>query len=155
MTDQFSIRPMSTADLDRVLDLAGRLPGAPQWPLSAYETAIREDSQPRRVALVAAGLAPGEIAGFVVASVVPPQSELESIAVAPESQRKGLGGLLFKALLVELRQLGVTELTLEVRSSNSAAIGFYKALGLHFTGLRPRYYVDPVENAVMMALSVG
>jgi [ribosomal protein S18]-alanine N-acetyltransferase len=150
---QFHIRPMTAADLDGVVQLAASLPSAPNWPRSAYEAALDKSFTPRRVALVGAGSAYGEPLAFVFASLVPPQAELESIAVAAENRRKGLGLQLFNALIVELGQLGARELTLEVRASNTAAIGFYKSLGFHFTGLRPRYYVDPIENAVMMALN--
>jgi ribosomal-protein-alanine N-acetyltransferase len=156
MTDpktQFEIRPMAAADLDRVLGIASGLPSAPVWPRSAYETALNPDSTPRRVALVAATPV-DELAGFVVASLIPPQADLESIAVATNFHRRGLGRLLFRALVTELRSLDALELNLEVRASNTAAVAFYKALGFHFRGLRPRYYVDPIENAVMMALSL-
>ena len=58
-----------------------------------------------------------------MASLLPPQAELESIAVATGSQRRGLGRMLFDALLCELRAAGVIEITLEVRASNHAALG--------------------------------
>lgn len=155
MTDpetEIRIRPMVDADLDRVLEIAVSLPGAPVWPRSAYETALNPAAIPRRVALVAAAAPSDELTGFIVASLLPPQAELESIAVAASFQRRGLGSQLFNALAAALRPLGALELTLEVRSSNISAITFYKSLGFHFRGLRPRYYVDPIENAVMMAL---
>jgi ribosomal-protein-alanine N-acetyltransferase len=157
MTDQktqFEIRPMAAADLDRILGIASSLPSAPVWPRSAYETALNPNSTPRRVALVATVASSGQLAGFVVASLIPPQADLESIAVATNFHRRGLGRLLFRALVTELRSLDALELNLEVRASNTAAVAFYKALGFHFRGLRPRYYVDPIENAVMMALSL-
>ena len=148
------LRPMALADLDRVIGLASSLPSAPQWPRAAYEAAIDQHSTPQRVALVATASQSDEVAGFVVASLVPPRAELESIAVAVDSQRRGLGRQLLSGLVAELRQRGIEELVLEVRASNSAATAFYKSMGFHFTGLRPRYYVDPIENAVMMALAI-
>jgi ribosomal-protein-alanine N-acetyltransferase len=157
MTDpetEIHIRPMVDADLDRVLEIAVSLPGAPVWPRSAYETALNPAAVPHRVALVAAAAPSSKPMGFIVANVIPPQAELESVAVAANSQRRGLGGQLFNALTAALRPLGALELTLEVRSSNVSAITFYKSLGFHFRGLRPRYYVDPIENAVMMALPI-
>ncbi len=101
---------MTASDLDRVLTIAEHLPQAPHWPRSAYLNAINPESTPRRIALVAAGLQSGSILGFVVASLLPPQAELESIAIAPESQRIGLGQSLFQALAAELKAAGVAEL---------------------------------------------
>ncbi len=143
---------MAAGDLDRVLTTAESLPEAPHWPQSAYLNAINPKSTPHRIALVAAGPQPGSIFGFVVASLLPPQAELESIAVAPESQRLGLGQSLFHALAVELKAAGVGELALEVRASNRPALAFYQSLGFARTGLRPGYYADPIEDAVLMSL---
>jgi ribosomal-protein-alanine N-acetyltransferase len=59
---------------------------------------------------------------------------------------------LFAALAVELALAGILEIILEVRASNAAALGLYRLLGFAETGRRPRYYHDPVEDAVLMRL---
>jgi ribosomal-protein-alanine N-acetyltransferase len=152
---EFVIRRMTASDLDRVLALAESLPKAPHWPQSAYSDAIDSESTPRRIALVAAGAQPGSILGFAVASLLPPQAELETIVVSPEHQRLGLGERLFQALAVELKTAGVSELVLEVRASNRPALAVYAALGFAKTGLRPGYYADPIEDAVLMSLPLA
>jgi len=146
---EIHIRPMAASDLDRVIEIASSLPAAPHWPRSAYKTALDAASTPRRVALVAAS-ASNKLAGFAVSSLVPPAAELESIAVAAESQRQGVGRRLFHALAEELRRQGTEILALEVRASSSTVFAFYCSIGFVQTGLRPRYYVDPVEDAVLM-----
>jgi len=149
------IRRMSAADLERVMEVAASLRDAPQWQASAYAAAMNPDHAPRRIALVAEEFESGAAAGFLVASLTPPEAELETIAVAAEGQRRGLGGLLFRALVAELRTGQVTGLSLEVRASNQAARGFYRAQGLRETGRRPRYYADPEEDAVLMLLNLA
>ena len=153
------IRRMTTANLDRVLAIARNLPLAPHWPNSAWLNAITPESTPRRIALVigasGAGPRPGPILGFAVASLLPPQAELETIAVAPESQQLGLGERIFQALAAELKAAGVSELQLEVRASNHPALAFYRALGFVKTSLRPSYYADPIEDAVLMHLPLA
>jgi ribosomal-protein-alanine N-acetyltransferase len=152
-------RRMTAADLDRVLAIAENLLQAPHWPRSAWLNAINSqfepESTPRRIALVAADPQPGSILGFAVVSLMPPQAELETIAVAPESQRLGLGERIFQALAAELKAAGVNELVLEVRASNRPALAFYRTLGFVKTGLRPRYYADPIEDAVLMRLPLA
>jgi ribosomal-protein-alanine N-acetyltransferase len=145
------VRRMSAEDVERVLEIAGGLPEAPQWPASAYVTAIDPEYTPRRFALVAKS-ASEQVVGFVVANVVPPEAELETIAVAIEGQRNGVGGLLLEALTQELRNEQVSSLVLEVRESNVPALGFYRAHGFEQTGQRPRYYTDPEEDAVLLEL---
>jgi ribosomal-protein-alanine N-acetyltransferase len=154
--DGVEIRRMTAADLDRVLAIARNLPQVPHWPESAWMNATNSqfepESTPRRIALVAGDPQSGSIFGFAVASLLPPQAELETIAVAPESQRLGLGARIFQALAAELKVAGVNELVLEVRASNRPALALYRALGFVKTGLRPRYYADPIEDAVLMRL---
>jgi ribosomal-protein-alanine N-acetyltransferase len=159
------IRPMTPADMDRVIEIAGSLKDAPQWPRSAYLAALDPEAAPRRIALVAeeatgsgnpggrpSSLGWGAVAGFAVASLLPPQAELETIAVAPQLQRRGLARRLFAALAGELAAAQVTEVMLEVRASNQPALGLYRQLGFVETGHRRRYYHDPVEDAVLMHL---
>jgi ribosomal-protein-alanine N-acetyltransferase len=155
------IRPMLKADLARVLEIASALSHAPHWPTEVYQRALDPTALPRRIALVAEGpnldeVPPGGplVAGFAVAGVIPPQAEIETIAVAIEGQRRGVGRLLLSAILQELRSLDVTEVLLEARESNHPALGLYSSLGFERTGVRTRYYADPEEDAVLMALRI-
>jgi ribosomal-protein-alanine N-acetyltransferase len=95
------------------------------------------------------------VAGFAVASLVAQQAELETIAVAANGQRRGVGGLLLRVLADELRAADVRELNLEVRASNQAALQFYRAHGFEESGHRRRYYADPEEDAVLMRVSLA
>jgi ribosomal-protein-alanine N-acetyltransferase len=149
------IRRMSATDLDRVMEIATSLQHAPQWPASAYIAAMNSENTPRRIALVASDPESDTLAGFAVASLLPPQAELETVAVAFEKQRRSVGRRILKALLDELRTDSVTELLLEVRASNRAACGFYQTQGFQETGRRVRYYADPAEDAVVMKLNLG
>lgn len=161
--DDVAIRHMTAADLDRVLTIAENLPLAPHWPRTAwldainsqFESQFEPESTPRRVVLVAADPRHGSIFGFAVAGLLPPQAELETIAVASESQRLGLGKRIFQALAAVLKAAGVDELVLEVRASNRQALAFYQALGFVKTGLRSSYYADPIEDAILMSLPLS
>ena len=150
--EEARVRQMMAADVARVMEIAASLPQAPHWPQSAYLDALNPESTPRRIALVVAGPEPGRVEGFAVASLLPPQAELESIAVAAGSQQKGLGSLLFNGLIDDLQRAGVIEITLEVRATNHGAIAFYRSAGLRQTGFRPAYYADPIEDAVLMGV---
>jgi ribosomal-protein-alanine N-acetyltransferase len=74
--------------------------------------------------------------------VVDEEAELETIAVAAEGQRRGMGRCLMEALAEELKAAGVRRIFLEARASNEAAEGLYRALGFIETGRRRGYYGD-------------
>src|SRR5712692_11099219 len=88
-----------------------------------------------------------EIVGYGIVDHWEDHDHLISIAVRPDSRRKGLG----EALLVELEKRLSKErpLRLEVRQSNSAAIQLYSKRGFMKTGLAEGYYCDG-ENAITM-----
>jgi ribosomal-protein-alanine N-acetyltransferase len=88
-----------------------------------------------------------EIVGYGVVDHWEDHDHLISIAVRPDSRRKGLG----EALLVELekRLTKARPLRLEVRQSNVAAIDLYSKRGFTKTGLAEGYYGDG-ENAIIM-----
>ncbi len=139
LAENVQIRHMTAADLARVLEIAASLPEAPHWPRISLSRRIesRIDTPPHRPGCRASRSRVEEVEGFTVASLLPPQAELESIAVAAGSQRRGLGRMLFDALISELRAAGVIEITLEVRASNHAALAFYRRAGFAQTGARP------------------
>jgi ribosomal-protein-alanine N-acetyltransferase len=146
---------MVAGDLERVLEIAEGLKDAPQWAGSAYLAAMDGKRLPRRIAWVAEDRHSGVAVGFAVASIVAPEAELETIAVAADGQRQGVGLRLFAALARKLHGAGVTDVHLEVRESNAAAVAFYRRLGFEEVGRRARYYAEPVENALLFRLNLG
>jgi ribosomal-protein-alanine N-acetyltransferase len=155
--DGLRIRAMNLGDLDRVAAIAGSLATAPQWPREAYAMAIEGGGIPQRIALVAE--VDGEVLGFAVASVVQPQAEVESIAVAADAQGQGIGSALLTALVDAIRLASapelIPELMLEVRASNLPAIRLYTRAGFCEAGRRRGYYAHPAEDAVLLQFFVS
>jgi len=150
-----AIRPMTSVDVDRVFEIAAALDQAPQWPLEAYEAMLDAANVGRRIALVAEEAGSGKVAGFAIASLVPPEAELESIGVTAEFQKRGIGRRLVKEMGKNLGLRGVTKVHLEVRDSNLAAKGLYASLGFIEAGRRSGYYTDSIEDAIMMYLDLA
>lgn len=142
------VRRMHARDINRVMAIAESLTHAPHWSRDIYERALTPAGIPERIALIAE--ADGEITGFLVASLIPPETELETIAVEAVSQKRGIGIRLFGELLAELSARQVTEVMLEVRESNAAARAFYGSLGFAETGRRRGYYSDPQEDGLLL-----
>ncbi|MBQ3899057.1 MAG: ribosomal protein S18-alanine N-acetyltransferase [Lachnospiraceae bacterium] len=94
--------------------------------------------------------ADGEIAGSAGMRVVYGEGDIDNVVV----DRKYRGNGIAKALISELIALGesegIKEFTLEVRVSNAAAIRVYENAGFTSAGVRPRFYEDPVEDALIM-----
>ena len=69
-------------------------------------------------------------------------------------RRRGVGTLLLSELLAWAETARAEKIYLEVRASNQAARSFYQRHGFAETGRRPRYYPAPVEDALLLALSM-
>lgn len=76
------------------------------------------------------------------------EAELLRIAVSSEARGRGLGRSILGVSTEALRNLGITELHLEVRVSNAAAQRLYEAEGWRETGLRKGYYRDGEDAAL-------
>jgi ribosomal-protein-alanine N-acetyltransferase len=149
---RIEVRPFEEADLDAAFGIAEILSEAPHWSRERYEELLPAGSSRPRIALVACDSLTREVVGFAIAGLIAPEAELESIAVAEHAQRRGIGRRLLSALAVELRQQGIQELLLEVRSSNLPAIRFYESENFKQIGVRRLYYADPKEDATLMSL---
>lgn len=83
-------------------------------------------------------------------TVVLDEGSITNIAVRPDLRRQGLGRAVVEALLERSRALGVTDVYLEVRVSNEAAISLYRSLGFAVVGTRKNFYKQPTEHAYTM-----
>ncbi len=92
------------------------------------------------------------LAGYLGVQYGPDGADIMTIATAPAFRGRGVGRALIAEMAARLKSMGLQWLTLEVRPSNTAALGLYEAMGFQQVGRRPRYYRDPVEDAILMTL---
>ena len=90
------------------------------------------------------------VAGYIGSQSVLDKADMMNVAVHPNYRRQGIGQKLVLALAEALQQKGIKGLMLEVRQSNDPAISLYEKLGFQQVGLRPNYYRNPKENALIM-----
>lgn len=150
------IRPLVASDLSIVRKWMQDAPEAPAWRdddlLRLLKIAAGDERKTRRawVAEVESALAGFAVATSLTLPDAPSECELELVLVPPRSRRRGIGSALVHTVLVWARDSGAEELWLEVRESNQRAIRLYQSCGFVIAGRRPRYYVDPIEDAVLM-----
>jgi ribosomal-protein-alanine N-acetyltransferase len=94
------------------------------------------------------------ILGFIVFWLVHDEVHVLNIAVAMEARRGGIGRALMEEAAAHGRRRGAQLATLEVRRSNVPAIALYRALGYRQVGIRPNYYTDEGEDAIVMVLEL-
>jgi len=142
------IREYLRGDADAIFAICSASPEAAQWGRENYDRA-NENGQIILVAEVA-----GRVKGFLVVRVAAYEAEILNMAVDPAQRRQGTGSALLLAAEEQALRQDAKQMYLEVRESNAAARTFYEKHGFRETGARPKYYVEPTENAVLMAKKV-
>lgn len=96
-------------------------------------------------------------AGFALIRTIAGESELLTIAVAPEARRQGLGRAVLGQAVQAARAKGADEMFLEVAADNRPAIWLYESSGFSAVGRRAGYYRQPDGHrvdAVLMARAI-
>lgn len=109
------------------------------------EQGVRESIENENTHLYIA-LADGKTAGYMGVQIFSGEGYVTNVATLPEFRRQGVA----KALINRVIENKMDFLTLEVRESNAAAIALYESLGFERVGVRPHFYRNPDENAILM-----
>ena len=142
---------MAPEDIPAVVSLAADEPTAPHWPVFEYQRMLQVIAlaSDRRGAWV---LVDDETpVGFAMASHVAGICDLEAVVVASAWRGRRFGQLLAEAVITWARDLGARRVELEVRASNAPAVRLYARLGFSQDGVRPGYYQNPHEDALLMS----
>ena len=136
------IRRLIYADLPQVVAIERRAFTTP-WSLAMF---VLELSKPSGVCLAA--VVETELAGYIVCSRYDTVWHVMNVAVDTDRRRRGIATALIAALLERVGD--DPQVTLEVRKSNTGALALYERFGFRSAGVRPRYYADNGEDAVIM-----
>ncbi|TDC46344.1 ribosomal-protein-alanine N-acetyltransferase [Jiangella ureilytica] len=145
-----ALRPMTRPDLDVVVPLEQELfAGDPPWSAAQFESELAGVPDVRWYVVAEAGGVVVGYAGLQAPSHPGDAADVLTIAVAPSSQRGGVGTLLMTALETEARRRGAGELLLEVRADNDPALAFYARHGFERIAVRRKYYGGGRDGLVL------
>jgi ribosomal-protein-alanine N-acetyltransferase len=139
------IRPMTVADLPAV-QLIERGSFTTPWPAYAY----RQELEANRLAMYLVATIDAEIVAYGGIWLMVDEAHVTTFAVLPRFRRRRIGERLLLSLMDLALDRHAREATLEVRLSNLAARRLYEKYGFRPVGIRPRYYSDNGEDALIM-----
>ena len=97
----------------------------------------------------------GSIMGFILGRAARAgEAAIFNIGTAVAFRRMGVGSILLEEFRKQSVARGSLEIWLEVRSTNETAINFYLARGFVRRGIRPNFYSNPTDNALIMSLTL-
>lgn len=141
-------RVRDPADLQAVLELQSQSFTNP-WGADALKWEL-EHSPVSRLYVLRDGT--GVAMAFCACWQLVDELHINSVAVAPAQRRSGVATRLMREVLILARAEGAERATLEVRRSNAAARALYERLGFQVEAVRPDYYSNPREDALILWL---
>ncbi len=138
------------ASLDDIVEIE-RASFSTPWTADMFRWELRNSDVSATYVLRVPG---GRVAAFCCIWVILDELHVNNVAVRPEFRRRGFAAALLEHVMAEAVRRGATRATLEVRRSNLAALRLYDRLGFTVRGVRPRYYANPVEDALILWRSI-
>ena len=142
---------MTVADLDDIMEIE-RVAFPSPWSRQVFLDELSRDWARLAVLAPTPG---GSPVAFTNYWLVHDEVHLLNVATHPAHRRRGFAASLLAHVIDGAPALGIRYATLEVRRSNEGAIALYKRFGFEAIGVRPRYYAENQEDAIVMLLGVG
>ncbi len=140
-----SLRRLELGDLDAIERIEQASYPTP-WSRSMFASELAKQSS-----LSIAAVSPdGDLVGYLVLSRYVDAWHVMNVAVDPDHRRLGIASAMLERLFEVTRADAQRGYTLEVRVSNTAAIGLYEGFGFASRGVRRGYYTDNREDALIM-----
>lgn len=144
----FTIRKMHREDIPDVAELERKI-FSDAWS----ERAILETLSCGQ-AMILTAYEKQKLIGYLILYGLLEDGEIARIAVAEGSRRQGVASRMLREAEILCADDGMKKLLLDVREGNQGAIAFYEKHGFVRDGLRRNYYSDPVEDAILMSLTI-
>ena len=146
----FSIEPMRLGDLDDVMEIE-KLSFKSPWSGPVF---LEEMARDWAHVDVVRDLARRRAVAFGNYWQVADEVHLLNLATHPEARRAGHASRMLAHIVAFGRAQGCRLITLEVRRSNAAALRLYRRYGFRAVGVRPNYYAEDQEDAIVMLLDL-
>lgn len=145
---EINLRQMQLGDVETIAGME-KLVFPDPWPKSAFEEILETEGW---VSLVAEHRE--VVVGYAIYQLILDEAHLTNIAVHPDHRRKSVAKHLLDHILEAAKGKQCRVIFLEVRPSNTEARAFYQKHGFKELYRRPRYYRQPVEDALVLIRSL-
>ena len=146
ISETLKISPMQKEDLDAVMQIESKAYGEHHWSKDSFYGELTNDV----AHYYCAKNETGELLGYIGTWRILDEAHITTIAVSPDFRRKKIAESLLTHAIKEFYENEVKYVTLEVRTSNEAAISLYEKYGFKSLGERKGYYQNNNEDALIM-----
>jgi [ribosomal protein S18]-alanine N-acetyltransferase len=148
--DKLDIFPINSSHLDEILEIE-KLSFSSPWPKVSFDG---EFSLPHSFSYGIRSTTDMKMRGYLFFWLLEEEIHILNLATHPALRRAGMAFQLISHLIDIASKAACKLIFLEVRPSNSAAIGLYESFGFVQVGIRPNYYSDTHEDALLYTLFI-
>lgn len=141
---ELTTREIKEEDIEDILEIEEEAFTTP-WSEEAFKSEIKNNLAHYLVVEI-----DGRVVGYGGVWLIIDEAHITNIAVLQDYKGKGIGNKILTGLIEYSTSLGIRNMTLEVRESNFVARRLYEKHGFVSYGIRPKYYVDDNEDAIIM-----
>lgn len=138
-------RKMTIEDIDAVVKIEEDCFTMP-WSKNSFLMEIKENL----LAIYCVAEMEGQVLGYGGIWLIVGEGHITNVAVHSKHRGQGAGKIIIEELISQCKIMGIKKMTLEVRRSNLVAQNLYKQYGFILSGVRPEYYQDDKEDALIM-----
>ncbi len=149
---RLTVGDLMADELDLLYDIETHSYSNP-WPLDAFKRELKLPFSRILVARNGDSLGP-PMFGYVVVWIIRGEAHILNLAVHRDARRQGVASMLLGSAIEAAAAQAADILYLEVRRSNEGAQKLYEGFGFKQVGMRPRYYEDNREDALVMLLDL-
>jgi len=151
LLEEVSFRLMTVEDLAAVQEL-DRQSFTNPWPTGAFKYELVESQNSLCWVAEIGQTQQARVIGCAVVWIILDEAHVATLAVDPEYRGKGIGRRLLAVILKDAYRVGAEKALLEARKNNQDALHLYYGFGFNTMGIRPGYYPDNHEDALLLTL---
>jgi ribosomal-protein-alanine N-acetyltransferase len=140
---------ITDADLESIMQIE-QISFRQPWGRLSFESELACHQACHYIVKSGSGAIPARAVAYIFLRLIIGELHILKIAVAPAFRRHGIAAWLMDQCFQLGKENGAETAYLEVRRSNTPAVGLYQKLGLEVVGRRPAYYRDTQEDALIM-----
>lgn len=141
------IRRMRPSDVSDVMEIESISFGRHHWSEESFYNEMNNQVG-RYYSLIHTDI--NKLIGYLGFWLIADEAHVTTVAVKPEYRGNSLGELMLTQCLERCASQSIHWVTLEVRVTNYTAQNLYYKYGFASVGIRPKYYQDNQEDALIM-----
>ncbi|WP_026894475.1 ribosomal protein S18-alanine N-acetyltransferase [Clostridiisalibacter paucivorans] len=143
--DNVVVRNMTLADIDQVLEIEKECFSIP-WSKESFITEVEKNILAEYIVVEIAN----KVVGYGGIWLIMDEGHITNIGVSKSHRGYRVGSIILEKIIDICKEKGIPRITLEVREHNYVAQGLYEKYDFKVFGIRPNYYSDNNENALIM-----